>query len=379
MTTADVLAASRLDGDTLSIGCLKCPLLGRCGGYRRAAGTWSCMDLCGSCDRTTCDKVCLKKPEQFAEDLLEIGGFGFEGIPALLRLQDAPLPRYVPAIQHGIRETEPVSLPWAAVPLSRLLRFEKRRYVPAVTTAAALRRMFSLGAETRVILLGVGKDRPIENYWRWRRVHAVTALLSTLDFAAAIAPNYSFFLEDPRPQHLFNRKRSLICAAEFSRAGIPPVVCLQAVAPADWTYWEEFLGQHPETSTVAEDFQTGLARRERGLPAIERIARLQDRVGRKLHLIAVGGGQYARELATHFDGWTVIDSIPFMKATHRRLAGAAGARVSWTRALDGDVGEMLEHNAIRWSDWLLARAQGEAGTVRARRTALRVRVAPSAA
>lgn len=376
MTKGEVLAASRLDGHTLSMGCLTCPLLGRCGGYRRAEGTWSCMDLCGSCDRSTCDKVCLKKPAQFAEDLLEIRGFGFEGMPAFLQPRRLSLPKYVPTIQHGIPEAEPVSLPWAAVPLNRLLRLGKGQYAPAVTTAADLRRMFSLGAETRIILLGFGKDRPIENYWRWRRVSAVTGLLSPLDFTAAIAPNYSFFLEDPRPQHLFNRKRSLICAAELSRAGIPAVVCLQAVAPADWTYWENFFAAHSEISVVAEDFQTGLARRDRGLPAIECIARLQDRVGRKLHLIAVGGGQYAHEIAAHFDGWTVIDSIPFMKATHRRFADKTKARVSWRRALDRDVGEMLQHNAISWADWLLSRAHTEAG---AGHRGLRLRVSPSAA
>ena len=106
MTTADALAASRLDGHTLSMGCLTCPLLRRCGGYRRVAGTWSCMDLCGQCDRTTCDKVCLKKPAQFAADLLEVGGFGFEAIPALLPPESASLPQYVPTIQHGIPDAE---------------------------------------------------------------------------------------------------------------------------------------------------------------------------------------------------------------------------------------------------------------------------------
>lgn len=332
------------------------------------------MDLCATCDRATCDKVCLKK-QAFAWDVREVRGFGFDGIPGLAQPASAALPRYVPVIQHGFVQSEDVSLPWAAIPLGRLLRVQKGRYGPAVPTAAGLRRLFSLSAETRVILLGVGKDRPIENYWRWRRMQDTPRALSALDFAAAIAPNYSFFLEDPRPQHLFNRKRSIICATELSRAGIAPVLCLQAVTPADWDFWGAFLTAHAEVSIVAEDFQTGLAQRERGLPAIERIAQLQDRLRRKLHLLAVGGGQYADTLAGHFDGWTVIDSMPFMKATHRRLAGAIGARVQWTR-LDGHVGEMLEHNVIRWSDWISARARGELAAKRTRAPRL---TGPSAA
>lgn len=363
---AEVLAASRLDGQTLSMGCQGCPLLSQCGGYTRASAAWSCMDLCATCDRAKCDKVCLKKPSQFAEDLLEVGGFGFSDIPRLLQPTGAALPRYIPTIQHGFARLEPLSAPWAAVPLRRLVRFQKGRYGPAVTTAGELRRLFGLSADTRILLLGVGKDRPIERYWRWRRVYDTARALSALDFAAVIVPNYSFWLEDPRPQHLFNRKRSLICAGEFARAGLTAVVCLQAVTPRDWIYWQDFLEAHQEVSVVAKEFQTGLASPERGLPAIEALARLQDRIGRKLHVLAIGGGKYAFDLASRFDGWTVIDSVPFMKATHRRLAGGAGRRVRWIPSMEEDIGDMLAHNIIRWSDWLLARGRGDVGPMNAR-------------
>lgn len=358
---AEILAASRLDGQTLSMGCQLCPLLRECGGYTRASGAWSCMDICATCDRARCDKVCLKKAARYAEDLLEIGGFGFQRIPPLLQPAGAALPRYVPMIQHRFEGIKDISLPWAAVPMSRLIRFQTGRYAPAARTPDELRRVFGLSTSTRVVLVGVGKDRPIERYWRWRRVYETAASLGQLDFTAAVVPNYSFFLEDPRPQHFFNRKRSLICAGEFSGAGIPSVPCLQAVTPADWTYWHAFLEAHEEVSIVAKEFQTGLAKRDRGVLAIESVARLQDQLGRRLHIIAVGGGKYAADLAAHFDGWTVVDSVPFMKATHRRMASTAGRRVRWIPTMDGDVGEMLVHNSLRWSDWLSARAHTDVG------------------
>lgn len=354
---AELLAASRLDGRTLSMGCQRCPLLRQCGGYTRAGSAWSCMDLCATCDRATCDKVCLKKAARYAEDLLEIGGFGFHGVPALLQSSSGALPHYIPMVQHGFEGVEDVSLPWAAVPMSRVIRFQRGEYTPVATTAEGLRRRFGLSANTRIVLVGVGKDRPIERYWRWRRVYDTPRFLAALGFASVIVPNYSFFLEDPRPQHFFNRKRSLICAGEFSRAGIPSVPCLQAVAPVDWAYWHAFLQTHAEVSIVAKEFQTGLARRDRGLPAIESLAHLQDQTRRRLHVVAVGGGKYAADLAARFDSWTIIDSIPFMKATHRRMAGMAGRRVRWIPTMDGDLGEMLVHNSLRWSDCLAARAR----------------------
>jgi len=354
---AAILAASRLDGQTLSMGCQHCPLLRQCGGYTRASGAWSCMDLCATCDRKRCDKVCLKKAARYAEDLLEIGGFGFRSIPPLVPPVVAGLPHYIPMIQHGFECVGDVSLPWAAVPMSRLITFTSGRYAPVATTPEGLRRVFGLSDSTRVVLVGVGKDRPIERYWRWRRVYDTASALACLGFDGVVVPNYSFFLEDPRPQHFFNRKRSLICAGEFSRAGVPSVPCLQAVAPIDWTYWQAFLEAHEEISVVAKEFQTGLAKRERGLPAIESVARLQDQLKRRLHIVAVGGGKYAADLAARFDGWTVIDSIPFMKATHRRMAGVTGRRVHWVPTMGGDVGELLTHNTLRWSDWLAARAR----------------------
>lgn len=357
--TAEILEASRLDGQTLSMGCQRCPLLRQCGGYTRTSGAWSCMDLCATCDRARCDKVCLKKAARYAEDLLEIGGFGFQGIRALVQPLGTALPQYIPMIQHGSEGVEDASLPWAAVPMSRLMRFQRGRYAPVATTPGELRRVFGLSPSTRVILVGVGKDRPIERYWRWRHAHDTAPLLGALDFESVVVPNYSFFLEDPRPQHFFNRKRSLICADEFSRAGVPAVPCLQAVAPIDWTYWHAFLAAHEEVSVVAKEFQTGLAKRGRGLPAIESVARLQDQLRRRLHVVAVGGGKYAADLAARFDGWTIIDSIPFMKATHRRMAGTGGRRVRWIPTMDGDVGELMVHNTLRWSDWLAARARGD--------------------
>ncbi len=227
------------------------------------------------------------------------------------------------------------------------------RSVPAACCVRELRSRLGLAHTTKLLLLGTGKDRPIESYWRWRRLHATPQALAQVGLSGAIAPNYSLFLEDPRPQHMFNRKRSLLCAAEWSAAGVAAVPYLQAVAPADWLYWETFLRDHPEITVVAKEFQTGHARPEQGARAIEMLGRLQDRLQRRLHVVAVGAARFRGLLAQRFDSWTILDSEPFMKAIKRRAADRVDERrVRWRRAIGEDVCDLLAHNVSRYQHWI---------------------------
>lgn len=344
----------RLDGDIVSAGCISCPLREACGGYTRRGGGWSCMDRCQHCDPTKCDLVCMKKPRDFARALLEVGGFGFEGVPPLLSITSNALPRYIPVVQHGGAGRLP--LDWVALPLRALMRIQHGVYRPIAHSASELRAALGLMPGTKIVLLGTGKDRPIETYWRYRRRDAVPSMLAPLALTCAIAPNYSLFLEDPRTQHMFNRKRSLICAHEWSDAGVPSIPYLQTVSPADWRYWERFLRQHHEVTIVAKEFQTGLASPVRGEDAIAQLARVQDTIGRRLHLLAIGAARYRRSLDAAFDSWTLLDSVPFMKAVKRRVAGNAGRRVNWSAARGDDVARLMVHNVSTYSEWLAQRS-----------------------
>ncbi len=351
---AHKLDVFRLDGTIVSAGCFTCPLLKQCGGYTRVGGGWSCMDRCASCD-SSCDLVCLKKPSDFARALLEVGGFEHRAIAALNQPRPE-LPRYVPVLQHGLDREAP--LEWAALPIRAVMRFRRGRYVPLASSAEELRSRLGISQATKLLLLGTGRDRPIESYWRWRRLHGAPNALAELGFAGAIAPNYSLFLDDPRPQHMFNRKRSLLCASEWSDAGMGVVPYLQAVAPADWLYWETFLREHEEVTHVAKEFQTGLAKPERGEDAINALAGIQDRLGRRLHLVAVGAARFRALLPQRFDSWTLLDSVPFMKAVKRRVAVRVGEkRVRWQRAIGEDVTDLLMQNCGQYRYWLALATQ----------------------
>jgi hypothetical protein len=349
---AEDVELCRLDGRVLSLGCQGCPLLKPCGGQTRVGAGWSCLVRCIGCDRARCDRVCLGKPATYIEAVGEVNGFGAEDIGPLYQVPGAELPRYVPVLQHEYSRKGLLRLPWVAIPLHAALSWTEGMPALKADTAERFREIFHLRPETRVLLLGTGKDDPIERYWEARRVRGLPAALAALGWSMAVAPNYSLFLDDPRPQHFHNRKRSLICAKEWSAERISTVPYLHGVCEHDYGFWLDFLTAHPEVRMVAKEFQTGAAKRSRGLWHIEQMAHLQDSLGRELHPLAIGAAQYRVELAARFSDWTIIDSMPFIKAVHRRRAYRGERRIHWKSELDASVDALFSYNAAEWGRWI---------------------------
>src|SRR5690606_23373808 len=239
----------RLDGSTISAGCLGCPLRAPCGGYFRVGDAWSCMDHCDACDPATCDRVCLKN-SSFVQDLAEIRGFELDLSEPLNGLSAGSMPPYVPVIEHGGGRTEPLDWPAVALPLRHLLKMRGGRYVPVATTPAELRARFKVAATSRVVVRGTGPDAPLERYWRYAREAQSPEALAALDLWAAVPPNFSHFLDDPRPTHLANMKRSVMAAADLSQYGLAVLPYLVALMEHDYARWERFLAEHPSVEVV---------------------------------------------------------------------------------------------------------------------------------
>lgn len=339
------------DTNTLGMGCLLCPILSKCGGLTHERG-WSCEPRCSECTPETCDLVCVGKPKVLVEALREIRtSFGWEDIGLVSSPGD--LPTYIPTIYHSYRRRLPLTTPWAAIPLRSALRRLVNNPVPAATTPEGLREKFGLSPDTKLLLLGSGEDRYIERYWKWHTTHTLAEALSHLGWSAGVAPNFSFFRDDPPPQKLHNRKRTLMCAEEWNAKGILSVPCLLGLTHADYGYWLEFLEAHPETTAVGKEFQTGLGKWEAGISALEAISRIQDRLKRPLHFVAVGGAQYRSEISGRFESWTLIDSVPFMKSVNRQSGIIGERRIHWTTYRDADLDELLFENLSLYREWLM--------------------------
>jgi hypothetical protein len=90
------------------------------------------------------------------------------------------------------------------------------------------------------------------------------------------------------------------------------------------------------------------------------MARLQDDLGRRLHPLVIGSGQFVEYVAARFPAFTLIDSEPFTRATRRRrFDGSAGARPwveTWT-LLGQPIDRLVADNIERYAAWIEARAE----------------------
>jgi hypothetical protein len=334
-------------------GCQGCAHLGTCGGIEPEGSLFDCFEhyCCGG--KEGCDEVCPYNTS-FIRRMEGVGGLRFTHVSSL-KQSPVNLPRYVPLIHHGYSHRKPLDLPVVALDTYQVFRLRNQKYRTVAGDGAQLRREFGLSPSTQIILRGTAKDRPLEQYWSYRRRDQAPEQMAALELLLAIAPNFSHFLDVPRTDNLYNRKRQLICVTEMSNAGVPTVPHLSAVAPGDWRFWEWYLRRNATVLVVAVEFQTGNKNPVQGRSVIERIAALQDAVGRRLHPIIIGGTQFVREVVARFDSFTLIDSCPFMKAVKRRKFEKASERYPWaeTYTLDGQgVEDIILRNISGHAAWI---------------------------
>ena len=237
---------------------------------------------------------------------------------------------------------------------------------PRVRSAASLRRRFKVDAKAKLLLISVQQDKWVEGFWQSRSAEKLKAL-AALNLLAMTTPNFSFFDEAPRTDTKRNFWRIIRSAEELADAGIHPILHLNAQSGGDWEQWLEVLRNTPSATYVCKEFQTGLKNRERGLTAIADLARLRDRLGRELHVVAVAGRRYLRTLAREFERLTIVDSVPFISAVHRKRIMADGSRyrrIDWPLAVESPLDNLLNENVGEYE----ALVERRAAEARASRT-----------
>ncbi|QDV85584.1 hypothetical protein TBK1r_45980 [Stieleria magnilauensis] len=334
-------------------GCTNCPVMDRCGGLQSGLPLFTCFDL-NCCGKADCDNVCLRHPS-YQERLRDIQGFGSSGLGPLHQ-RPMTLPRYVPMIHHGNKRDQPLCCEVAAIDPYQIMRVKESRYRAIVSDPAELRRKFKLADDTKIILRGTAKDKPLERYWQYRRRDKVMDALLPLKVSLFIGPNFSQFLDVPRTDNLYNRKRQLLCLSELSAAGISVAPHLSATMPADWKFWSDYLSDNSEVDHVAFNFQTGYRNFKQGMIALRAIESMQQSLGRPLSLVLIGGAQYLGEASSIFDRTTLIDSAPFVKTVKRqRMVETPTGKRSWQRsrtAIGQPLDDLFVDNITQYTDWV---------------------------
>jgi hypothetical protein len=349
----------------VSASCPGCVFFDQCGGIQNSRPLMNCFDqFC--CGDGSCDNICPYKPD-FAERLREVNGLRFDDIP-LLKQDELSLPFYVPLVHHHYRRSKSLSVRCASLELYDLFRLRSGSYQTVVDSADALRAHFRLATDTEIILRGTAEDEALERYWSYRKTDDVAKQIARLGVSLVIGPNFSTFLDVPRTDALFNRKRQLMCLTELSEAGVSVAPHLSATMPADWRFWADFLRDNPSLRHIALNCQTGYKNPKEGRKAITRIASIQQELGRELALILIGGGQFMKFVSSErFKTVTLIDSEPFAKTMRRRRMAASNGKREWeeTWTLERQpLDHLLSDNIGLYSDWVQRQSDGRQTVLR---------------
>ncbi len=340
--------------------CASCPLIGPCGGHQldiiRVIGCANFANDELPADRNDMNPLDEDRYWQLWDDVGGLHDFSISGIAAV---NSRDLPSYIPLLQHRYSRVETLQSEVVALHLYQILRKDRKgRYASRFADGAQLRAFYRLRPDAKVILSGVAIDRRIERFWAEHRKHGIATQLARLNLSGVTTPNFSFFTDVTRFQILRNRKRLMLVNERLSEAGVPVAPHLNAITDRDWEFWEEMLQDHQNVSVVTLEFQTGYAASADGTDAILRVADLQQKLGRLIHPILVGGAKHYLEAQKYFTRFTVIDSRPFMEAQNRRtLTATETGGFRWRKtptAIGKPVDELLRVNLALYLEKLKA-------------------------
>ena len=329
-----------------SLGCGGCPDFETCGGLHTDASVFDCNDFCSCANPALCDTVCRNKPDTFFERYLEIGGFDLASTPQVAALPSPSLPPVVPLIGHKYSRLAVLDEPVVAVPLYELFHMGSGQ--PLVRTRVELAARFRISEVAVVIASGVDRDIKLEAWWAFADRDLIYATLQDLRIALVTAPNFSLFLNVPRPDNLHSMKRIALAWAELMAAGIPSALHLNARTDRDYARWMRFVRERPEVEIVSFEFGTGAGAPNRIDWHVDRLCRLADAAGRPLTLVVRGGAQVLQRLRRHFELVVLIETDAFARTLKRRRAELIEAdRLRWPRISTpkgAPIDDLLAHN-----------------------------------
>jgi hypothetical protein len=294
-----------------------------------------------------------------------VGGLLDFSCPAFLPVATADFPPYVPMIRPGIIRTRPLNSVFVGLSLYEVLRVLRKGRGYQEMSGTDFRRKLALRDDARILVIGVGGDAKIENFWRH---HVKLApLFSPLDLVAVTVPNFSYFTDVPREHILYNRKRSLLLAERLLVAGVPVIPHFNATAWGDWRFAADLLRQADGVSVFCKEFQTGNRLKVNREEAVAEMARMQEEARKPVHPILVGGVAALPLLKEHFGRrFTLMNSTPSMRTNNRQIIDVQpGNRIAWrkiTSKAKKCVASLLDHNISTYTHTMERRIHAQTGT-----------------
>ena len=300
---------------TMSLGCVGCFDLKRCGGQTTDGPGFNCLDHC--CHQPEVCEVVCPNSRVFADRIREVQGLDLQ-TPAAAKLQPPECPTYLPLLFHGSARASELVAPAVAFPL---YQFFDRAAECRFGSREEIARVLKVRADANVFLSGVAQDREVERWWKLEtngRLKAI-ANLRRLGIGMVTTPNFSLMVDRPRWDDLHSVKRIAEVYHEFVSEGQPAALHVNGRTRYDFLRWADYISAHTEVTHIAFEFTTGAKSPVRMRQHAAWLIELASHAGRQLGLVLRGGVQVVPELALHYD-ITFMDSSPFGKAQHREIA-----------------------------------------------------------
>ena len=190
--------------------CAGCPLIEPCGASEQPE---ACQPMWGDRHAGGLNVLHPSNPITW-EYFHEIDGAGFDGVQVT--------PQHIPDLPEFIHQLRPVRAlrgcltdstyavgPWKTI--------DRRR----VMTSAEFRDIVGLQPQQRVGLVLFGRDDVLERMWVRR--FSLASEIAKAGYNFCVAPSFSNYLGRPRPEYLYNAKRSLQFFALLQEAGVNAV------------------------------------------------------------------------------------------------------------------------------------------------------------
>jgi hypothetical protein len=290
--------------------------------------------------------VCRNNPDLFFERVMEVDGFDLDTIQRVPPLPAPHLPDVVPLIGNKFTRSRMLHEPVVAVPLYEL--FDMGSGEPLVCTRKQLSDRFRIPVDSVVVASGVNRDNKVEAWWAIADRPRRLATLKSLGVALVTTPNFSLFIDVPRPDNLHGMKRIGLSWAELMAGGVPTALHVNARTDHDYARWARFIAERPEVAVLAFEFGTGAGYPRRIDWHVEQLCSLADHVARPLMLVVRGGVSVLPQLRARFARVILIETEAFSRAVKRRRAVLTeGGKLRWVRSpttKGAFIDDLLAHN-----------------------------------
>jgi hypothetical protein len=155
-------------------GCVNCKLFKQCGGHQHpiifAIG---CANFTKGTQTAETDDMNPNCEEKFWKLWDDVGGLADYSVGPLRSIDATGLPRYVPQLQgRHLHLPRTLHAKVVALRLFQIVAMQSGSgYGLKFQTAADLRAAYRLASDTRVILVGVDEDPPLERFWQHHRTY----------------------------------------------------------------------------------------------------------------------------------------------------------------------------------------------------------------